>query len=116
MNLEDQKTLFQPFVQIRAGELQKGRGSGLGLTICKTLVVLHGGVMGFESKERVGSDVTSGGTDFFFSIKFDIPGEDIILKNNNNRLSTELPKEERILQPIGMTLCCDGLYKKLFYY
>lgn len=27
---DDQKLLFQPFVQIRPGELQKGRGSGLG--------------------------------------------------------------------------------------
>jgi hypothetical protein len=72
MSAEDQKLLFQPFMQIRPGELQKGRGSGLGLSICKTIVTLHGGVIGCHSKQRVGEDKESGGSDFFFSVPFDI--------------------------------------------
>jgi hypothetical protein len=71
MSAEDQKLLFQPFMQIRPGELQKGRGSGLGLSICKTIVTLHGGVIGCHSKQRVGKDKESGGSDFFFTIGFE---------------------------------------------
>jgi signal transduction histidine kinase len=40
---EDQSKLFEPFSQIRPGELQEGRGSGLGLAISKKIVELHGG-------------------------------------------------------------------------
>lgn len=32
---EDQSKLFKVFSQIKPGELQKGNGSGLGLSICK---------------------------------------------------------------------------------
>jgi CheY-like chemotaxis protein len=73
MSAEDQKQLFQPFKQIRPGELQKGRGSGLGLSICKMIVTLHEGSIGCESKKReVVGDVKSGGSEFFFNIKHDV--------------------------------------------
>ncbi len=71
MSAEDQNMLFQPFMQIRPGELQKGRGSGLGLSICKTIVNLHGGIIGCRSKQRSGLDRSTGGREFFFSIAFD---------------------------------------------
>jgi hypothetical protein len=72
MSVEEQKQLFQPFKQIRPGELQKGRGSGLGLSICKMIVTLHEGSIGCESKKReVVGDVKSGGSEFFFNIKYD---------------------------------------------
>ena len=60
---EDQAKLFKSFVQIRPGQLQRGTGSGLGLTIAKRIVELHGGRIGVTSSEGQGSL-------FFFSIPF----------------------------------------------
>ena len=37
----DQAIMFQPFSMIRPGELGEGRGSGLGLSICKVCVPVH---------------------------------------------------------------------------
>jgi CheY-like chemotaxis protein len=49
---DDIKKLFQEFVQINPGELQKGQGSGLGLSICKSIVQLHGGGVWVESEGK----------------------------------------------------------------
>ena len=51
----DQGRLFQNFVQIRPDQLQRGEGSGLGLTIAKQIVELHGGQIGVASTEGRGS-------------------------------------------------------------
>jgi signal transduction histidine kinase/ActR/RegA family two-component response regulator len=58
---DDQQKLFKPYIQISAGELQKGRGTGLGLNISKHIVRLHDGTIGVRSLEHVGSK-------FFFQI------------------------------------------------
>ena len=76
ISAEDQNLLFQSFVQIRPGVLQQGKGSGLGLTICKNLVKLHGGSIGMSSHQRIDNDKDSGGCTFFFNIKFEIGLED----------------------------------------
>jgi len=52
---EDIAKLFTPFMQIRPGELQQGRGTGIGLSICKQIVKLHGGDISCESEVGVGS-------------------------------------------------------------
>ncbi|KAJ1410514.1 hypothetical protein B484DRAFT_455856 [Ochromonadaceae sp. CCMP2298] len=69
MSPDEQIQLFQPFVQIRAGELQKGRGSGLGLSICKTIMTLHNGSIGCVSQKREGEDIKSGGSEFYFNVE-----------------------------------------------
>jgi hypothetical protein len=52
---EDQVKLFTAFHQIQAGALQKGGGSGLGLSICKEIVRRHGGAVGVQSAPGQGS-------------------------------------------------------------
>ena len=65
ISIEDQGKLFKNFVQIRPGKLQKGGGSGLGLTIAKQIVELHGGRIGVTSVEGQGSQ-------FYFAIPFQV--------------------------------------------
>jgi CheY-like chemotaxis protein len=63
---EDQAKLFSSFVQIRPGTIQKGQGSGLGLSFCKQMVEFHGGVISVKSLEGHGSK-------FEFTIPFPVP-------------------------------------------
>jgi len=62
ISAENQKRLFGQYVQFDASALQKGGGSGLGLWISKSLVELHGGLIGVKS-EGVGR-----GSTFFFEL------------------------------------------------
>ncbi len=50
-------TVFEPFRQIRTGNEDAPRGTGLGLTISKQLVELMGGDLLFDSREGVGTRV-----------------------------------------------------------
>ena len=50
VSADNLKKLFGQYVQFNAGQAQKGGGSGLGLWISKTLVEMHGGVVGAESE------------------------------------------------------------------
>jgi hypothetical protein len=47
--------LWQPFFQVDAGVTQQGRGSGLGLSICKEIIRHHGGRVGVRSRPNAGS-------------------------------------------------------------
>lgn len=51
--LKDQKDLFEPFT--RGSNVTNNNGTGIGLSICKTLVTKIGGKIWFESKENIGS-------------------------------------------------------------
>lgn len=51
-------TVFEPFRQIRTGDAEAPRGSGLGLTISKELVELMGGDLLFDSREGSGTRVS----------------------------------------------------------
>jgi signal transduction histidine kinase len=51
-------TITEPFVQASSGERQQ-QGSGLGLTIVKALVEMHGGTLTIESEEGRGTTVTA---------------------------------------------------------
>ena len=50
-------TVFEPFRQIRTGNVEAPRGTGLGLTISKQLVELMGGDLIFDSREGEGTRV-----------------------------------------------------------
>lgn len=61
ISLEDQQKVFDKFQQTKQGETSAIKGTGLGLAIAKLIVDGHGGSIGVESKENVGST-------FYFSI------------------------------------------------
>jgi CheY-like chemotaxis protein len=73
---ENQKRLFQNWVQIRPQFLQEGKGSGLGLTFCKEIVELHKGIITITSDEGKGS-----------TFMFKIPVE--IMENSMSNSSCE---------------------------
>ena len=52
---EDLGKLFKPFSQINPAESQGGKGSGLGLSICSSIISSMGGKVGVSSKVGVGS-------------------------------------------------------------
>lgn len=52
---EDQAKLFEPYSQIKAGSVQGGGGTGLGLCFSKRIVELSGGTVGVQSEVGKGS-------------------------------------------------------------
>jgi signal transduction histidine kinase len=54
---EDQEAVFEEFRQVGAAA-KKVEGTGLGLTLCRKLVELHGGKIGVTSQVGVGSTFT----------------------------------------------------------
>eukprot|EP01041_Mallomonas_annulata_P007568 gene7568-15518_t len=60
---EHQKHLFSTFMNIRPGEIEGNRGSGISLASCKQIVTMHGGTL------KCVSDLGKGST-FSFTIPF----------------------------------------------
>ena len=63
---EDKDRIFRPFHQVDGSVRRRYGGTGLGLTISRSFVELHGGRMWFESQVGVG-------TTFFFRLPVDPP-------------------------------------------
>jgi signal transduction histidine kinase len=65
----EQHKLFGRFEQVHHSGAQFGSGTGLGLALCKQLVELNGGTIGFESDEGHGST-------FYFTLPAFVAGAD----------------------------------------
>lgn len=50
-----EKLIFEQFSQVEKSDSSKGRGAGLGLSICKSIIEAHGGVIGVDSRYGEGS-------------------------------------------------------------
>ena len=65
---EDQKRLFEPFQQLDGSIHRRHGGSGLGLSISKRFVEMHGGRIWIESPSTLSFDEAGVGTTICFSI------------------------------------------------
>jgi signal transduction histidine kinase/CheY-like chemotaxis protein len=72
MNLEQQKKIFESFVQGDTDTSRKYGGTGLGLSITKTLIELHGGKIQVNSSPGTGSN-------FSFDLPYSIGNESEIV-------------------------------------
>ena len=84
---ENQKKLFEPFQQLDSSISRRHGGSGLGLSISKKFVELHGGSMWMESE--VGK-----GTTFYCSLPVEMPAEAGAATANFRRWFSEYGKYE----------------------
>lgn len=87
---EDIETLFQAYAQIRPGDFQKGRGTGVGLSICKEIVHLHGGEI--KVKSRLQSEYPADhGSEFYFNIPFSVANDQTYISDEVEKVVDQLP-------------------------
>ncbi|MGD1808969.1 PAS domain S-box protein [Dapis sp. BLCC M126] len=86
--------LFQPFVQIDSALNRQYSGTGLGLSLVKQIIQLHGGNSGVTSKEGAGSHFW-----------FDLPCNNLLLKSSTPNLSRDSVASTQITSNSPLTPC-----------
>jgi signal transduction histidine kinase/CheY-like chemotaxis protein/putative methionine-R-sulfoxide reductase with GAF domain len=86
---EHQKNLFQPFTQVDGSATRKTGGSGLGLSISRLLVDIHGGRIGVESEAGKGSC-------FYFTLPL-TPNHEPAYLERGNRIIMAIEGEWQVL-------------------
>lgn len=85
INVEDQQSLFSPYMQIRPQDSQEGKGTGVGLSICKGIIKAHHGEIGCYSKDKLLC-----GSEFFFLIPLDVVDPSLCADDEHSRKSKGL--------------------------
>ena len=99
ISAEDMTFLWQPFHQISAGARQHGKGSGLGLSICKEIIRRHGGTVGVTSTVGVGST-------FFADLPVVVcpppPSEELSTRRGSEEMSSQSSSSSYVAGDDGM--------------
>ncbi len=106
---EAQKNLFTPFSQADSSISRKYGGTGLGLTICKTLVEAMGGAIEIQSREGAGAT-------FSFTLPFASEINGLAQPKTKQVASTEPIKHKRLLVVDDNEInrkVIDGFLKKM---
>ena len=93
---EEQRLIFEAFSQIRPGELQGARGSGMGLAICKEIIAKHGGEIGVRS-----NPAKCRGSKFYFAVpvkSVTMSSAEIAAIDENNRGDPDLRHKSEALK------------------
>ncbi len=86
-----QKQIFEPFQQVDAKDATARKGTGLGLTISRSIIEQHGGVIGVDSELEKGST-------FWFRVPI----------NPHKQIKSELPAPESERAPGGSLLSASN--------
>lgn len=100
INNQDIHELFEPYRQINASELQQGKGSGLGLSISKRLIALHGGHVGCSS-------IPNEHTEFYFTVTLPMIQHVFSLSHNTDDHNTNDIDDEYNMHNTQLTLLPD---------
>jgi signal transduction histidine kinase/CheY-like chemotaxis protein len=96
----DQEKLFRPFSQVDGSLTRKTGGSGLGLSICKHLIEMHGGEIGVESTPGEGAR-------FFFTLPVPV-AERTTYPNGSRKVILAVDDERQVIELYERYLSAHG--------